>query len=280
VQDKENIGCLQKTACREASNLFYQLHLQCHGSVAAPRPVANSNKFHDCKIAQLLEIMVDPTMRVTFELVHKGSNLTRGELDASNTNPTEDIWRGLVMAKYNNFARYLPPFQFPDDPTLQGFDPNSPQICQRGPDILKLQYASLHMEFSAVHTKWSASGQNNPERWPKFIGGRMHLLYMFKLLEGNSAMLNMVLRLLPKNAALSSEGLSTIALKDSASRIPESGRKPATGGEVADAANVGLMGAIVNYSKGPHQASLYNSHRDLNREIMRLEDAMEDLDDE
>jgi hypothetical protein len=128
----------------------YQLYLQRHGgaSVGAPRPVANSNKFQECEITRLLEITVNPTMRVTFELVHKGSNLKRGERDAS------------VMAKYNNFDEYLLPFWFPDDQALRGFDPNSPQIHQRGPDILKSQYATLQMEFSVVHTKWSASGQN------------------------------------------------------------------------------------------------------------------------
>jgi hypothetical protein len=242
--------------------------------------VANSNEFRECEIARLLEITVDPTMRVTFELIHKGSNLKRGELDASNTNPTEDIWRGLVMAKYNDFDGYKPANRFPDDPTLKGFDPNSAEIRQRGPDILKSQYATLRTEFSVVHTKWSASGQNNPERWPKFIGGRMYLLFMFKILQGDNAMLNMVLRLLPDNAALSSESLNTTALKHSATRVPSSGRK-APIGEAVDAGTAALVGAIDNFSKGPRQASLlYGSRRDLNREIMRLEEALEDLDDD
>jgi hypothetical protein len=131
-KSKKILGGSKKQLVEWLVSFFYQLHLQRHGgaSVGAPRKVANSNEFRDCKIARLLEITVDPTMRVTFELVHKGSNLKFGELDASNTNPMEDIWRGLVMTKYNNFDGYLPPFQFPDDPMLQGFDPNSPQIQQ------------------------------------------------------------------------------------------------------------------------------------------------------
>jgi hypothetical protein len=109
----------------------------------------------------------------------------------------------------------------------------------------------------------------------------MHLLYMYKILKGDSVMSNMVLRLLPNNGALSSEGLNTTALKDLAGRIqsgPGSGRKVTTGRDAVDAGTVVLVGAIDKFSKGPHQASLYNSRHNMNREIMHLEDAVKELD--
>jgi hypothetical protein len=52
---KKISGSCKKQLVERLVAFFYQLHLQRHGSVAAPRPVANSNKFHDCKIARLLE---------------------------------------------------------------------------------------------------------------------------------------------------------------------------------------------------------------------------------
>lgn len=281
-KSKKVSGQTKKQIVERLVAFFYKLHLQRHGGAAigAPRPVANSNEFRDCEIARLFEITVDPTMRVTFELVHKGSNLKRGEIDASNTNPTEDIWRGLVMTKYNNFDEYKPAWRYPDDPTLRVFDPNSREIRQRGPDVLKSQHASLRTEFSVAHTKWSSSGQNNPETWPRFIHGRMHLLYMWKILRGDNAMLNMVLRLLPDNAGLSSDNVDKNALEESTSR--GSSASHAGGGRQGkmDAGTAALVGAIDNFSKGPKQASLYNSRRDLNREIMRLEEAVEELDDD
>jgi hypothetical protein len=74
---------------------------------------------------------------------------------------------------------------------------------------------------------------------------------MFKILQGDEAMLNMVLRKLPDKAALSSESLkNTNALMLSASRtkpsVPGSGRRGATG-DVVDAETAALVVAIDNF---------------------------------
>jgi hypothetical protein len=273
----------KKTAVGRLVAFFYKLYLQRHGgaTIGAPRPVENSSEFRDCETARLLDISVDPTFRATFELIHTGSNLRAGELDASNTNPTEDIWRGLVMKKYNDFEGYQPECRYPDDPTLNVFDPNSKEIRQRGPDILKAKYSSLRTEFTVCHSKWSASGQNNPERWPSFIEGRMYLLYFFKIMENDKVMMNMVLRKLPGTAALNSESLDTDALRNSTSRKPAPGSagRRSTADDGVDAATARLVGAIENMSRGPQQTNLYSARRNLNREIMRLEDDIDDLED-
>ena len=109
---------------------------------------------------------------------------------------------------------------------LEDFDPNNHPVYRSG-TVLKSKWAKLRSMLTIVYSRWSASGQNDPESFPRFISdGKGILGYLFCVFH-NLPSLSFVVRTLPTEASIE-EGVGR--------RVPERKRRKVQKREETDRA--------------------------------------------
>ena len=117
---------------------------------------------------------------------------------------------------------------------LEDFDPKNHPFYRSGA-VLKGRWAKLRSMFTIVYSRWSASGQNDPENFPKLLSdGKGVLGYLFCVFY-NLPSLSFVVRTLPTEASIE-EGVGR--------RIPEKKKRKMQKREEADYAFISMAKKI------------------------------------
>ena len=139
-------------------------------STTKPLPSSSQRKrgpaFNLDEQARLAHVMADPRMSFTLtKMCNKPES--RAEIDDQRENP----WDGIISDMFNDDSMdYVRPkpaggalMTYLDD-----FDPNYHPFVRSG-TVLKAKWAKLRSIFTVVYSRWSASGQNDPDDFPRFV---------------------------------------------------------------------------------------------------------------
>ena len=148
---------------------------------------------------RLAHVMADPKMSFTLTKMYN-----RPERRAEIDDRQEDPWDGIISGMFNSEeVVYARPGAVGGTLTalLENFDPNN-HPCFRSGAMLKAKWAKMRSMFTVVYSRWSASGQNDPESFPRFVSdGKSVLCYLFCVFY-NLPSLSFVVRTLPAEASV------------------------------------------------------------------------------
>lgn len=140
--------------------------------------------------ARFAHVMMDPEMRPVLQRLLQGSS--RQELD-SNVR-TADNWN-LMAARFKDGSIVYTHVD-PHEPELASLDPNNPAKWDWGGLKLMQVWRGVRAEMTAIHVKYTQSGQNGELSFWYFCDGRTPMFYFHRLWK-DQPMYGALCRLIP-----------------------------------------------------------------------------------
>jgi hypothetical protein len=179
-------GCLDRHRCGSCV---------CRVGVA---PVSVEPGINISEFARLLCVLTQ-VPHVLAELLNSGMDITRAQSDRHEGR--DDMWAKSIETAFNDPTIVL---SLPGMADMTEVDASTVPQCHRGGEKLKSLFFKTRALFTKVYERWSASGQNDPDRVANFLplntrsnevesdGKRVHVIFLTMRLRSPDADLELL----------------------------------------------------------------------------------------